>query len=113
MNALKQKWCIYLPQNRTLAAVEPHLSESNSSSFENKCEQTEQSLCCLSYITIEFDRVRFMSSNGAVEVSYRCGFLGGIYKWQQRVQQPERKTFRNVSLTISKKALFYVLFGTW
>ena len=28
--------CIYQPQNSTLAAVEPHLSESNSGSFENK-----------------------------------------------------------------------------
>lgn len=34
-------------------------------------------------------------------------------KWQQRVQQPERKTLRNTSLAMRKKALFYALIATW
>ena len=50
-----------------------------SSGLWNKCEQTERSLCCLSSMTIESDRVRFMSGNSAVEVPCRCGFLGDIH----------------------------------
>ena len=50
-----------------------------SSGLWNKCERTERSLCCLSFMTIESDRMRFMSGNGAVEAPCRCGFFGGIH----------------------------------
>lgn len=53
-----------------------------SSGLWNKCERTERSLCCLSFMTIESDRMRFMSGNGAVEIPCRCGFFGGIHSYQ-------------------------------